>query len=439
MQTGNHLITSVTIRELGRQGDGIADTPDGPVYVPFSLAGEEIELLPATIKKSPKRKRGKTGQRSRQATQKTGKQRAIAQILKASPDRIEPSCKHFKVCGGCQLQHFEKSAYLRWKQELVSTAFLRENISLQIEPVLAFGPAARRRAVFTANSNAGDVKLGFLQRDSHHIADIDQCPVLVDALATRLNEFRELAGILCGCNNTIKVSVLACDNGLDVAVDTDNRPDTSRTMQAIEFAGARSFARLSLNSETLIETRRPVLDYGPASVTPPPNGFVQAVAEAENAMAQLVCNHLVKANSVADLFCGHGAFTLRLAMHSMVYAAETSEAAITALDQAWRETGGALKRVTTEKRDLYRRPMNATEMKKIDGVVFDPPRAGAQGQARELALSNVGKVAAVSCNPVTLARDLAILIDGGFKLLSVTPIDQFIYTPHIEAVALLER
>ncbi len=438
MQTGNQN-NVVTIRELGRQGDGIADTADGAVYVPFTLAGEEVALAPISANREKKQARGRNRRAGKSRASNPARRRNPAQILVPSPNRIEACCKHFTSCGGCQLQHFERQAYLRWKQELVSSALGRERIDCDIEPVLAFGPHARRRAVFTAFSNVSGISLGFLKRDSHHITNIEECPVLVEEIASRLDDFRDLSAILCGRNRKIKISVLACANGLDIAVESEKPVEQKSILQAIEFAGSHSFARLSLDGEVLIETRRPVLDYGFASVTPPPNGFVQAVAAAEAVMADLVSGHLGGCRSVADLFCGHGTFALRLAMNSTVYAAEASESAISALDQAWRGTGSALKHITTERRDLYRRPMNAAELKKIEGVVFDPPRAGAQEQAQELANSGVAKIAAVSCNPVTLARDLGILIEGGYQLKSVTPIDQFIYTPHVEAVALLER
>jgi 23S rRNA (uracil1939-C5)-methyltransferase len=182
-----------------------------------------------------------------------------------------------------------------------------------------------------------------------------------------------------------------------------------------------------------------LLRTGIAWVTPPPGGFVQASAECENAMAELVTAHLAGCKKVADLFCGFGPFALRLAEYATVQAMESDGLALAALNQAWRETGGRLKAMVHDKRDLYRRPMSAVELKGIDGVVFDPPRAGAEVQARELAKSKVRRIAAVSCNPQTLVRDIKILLDGGFRLVSITPIDQFAFTPHLETVALLER
>jgi 23S rRNA (uracil1939-C5)-methyltransferase len=189
----------------------------------------------------------------------------------------------------------------------------------------------------------------------------------------------------------------------------------------------------------LIETKRPMLSMGLAKVSVPPGMFVQAVEEAEQVMAKLVVEHLNGCKQVADLFCGVGTFALRLAEYSTIFACENNQAALDALDDAWRATGGKLKAIKTEKRDLFLRPVMADELKKIQGVVFDPPRAGAQAQAKQLARSKVRKIAAVSCNPVSLAQDLAILIEGGFRLAGITPIDQFVFTPHVEVVALLER
>jgi len=208
------------------------------------------------------------------------------------------------------------------------------------------------------------------------------------------------------------------------------------TMRAFLTSG---FCRLSLNGDVLIEVEKPVLKMGQAQVVPPPGCFVQAMSAAETQMAEMVVSHLQGCKQVADLFCGIGTFALRLAEHASVLAIETDQPSLDALAGAWRDTGGKLRTINTEKRDLFRRPLMANEMKKITGVVFDPPRAGAEAQARQLAKSKVAKIAAVSCNPTTLARDLQVLCDGGFRVKSVTPFDQFAFTPHVEVVVLLER
>ncbi len=409
------MTQTLNIDHLGRQGDGIAQTAAGLAFVPFGLPGETIVVSGANDKL------------------------AVERIEVASPARSEPICRHFGTCGGCQMQHLAQTAYLEWKQGLLVEALAREGIEMPLMPVISFGAHLRRRVVFTAMRGPKSGLLGFSQRGSITLVDLSQCPVLLPQIEAAFSALRQLGALLSPKKGTMKLSVVACENGLDVAAANGGfTPEPSR-QQAISIAAQHGFARLSLNGETLIELSRPIIACGRAKVTPPPEAFVQAVAGAEDAMASLVTQHLAPAKSVADLFSGFGTFALRLAENSTVLAVESSGAALDALDRAWRETGGGLKATTTLKRDLYRNPLTAEEMKKTGGVVFDPPRAGALEQAAELAKSKVPLVAAVSCNPVSLARDLRVLLDGGYRLKSITPVDQFVFTPHLEAVALLER
>lgn len=411
------------IIRLGHLGDGIADSADGPVMVPLALAGERV------------------------IAEGDGRQRRLVKVEQASADRIDPFCPHFLRCGGCQLQHLREGVYREWKTGLLQVALERAGISTAIEPMIGFDPASRRRAVFSAIHTSGGMVLGFSERGSNHVVDIPHCPILVPALQEAMAEIRSLAAAFASAAparaGAMRVSVLACENGLDIAF---SHPRLARQWNPAKLAAlaarheaSRSFLRISFNGEVLHERERPFLKAGIARLTPPPEGFVQAVGAAEEAMADLVTSHLAGCRQTADLFCGSGAFALRLAQDSMVVACESDGAAMAALDRAWRETGGRLKTIRQERRDLFRRPLMAAEMKKIDGAVFDPPRAGAEAQARELAASGIGRIAAVSCNPQTLARDLAILIDSGYRLVSLTPIDQFAFSPHLEAVALLER
>ena len=411
----DRLNEEVTIGSLGGQGDGIATAPGGNFFVPFTLSGETVLVSGS------------------------GQKRKLAEIIKPSPQRIAPVCRHFGICGGCQLQHFETAHYLEWKCGLVAEALAREGVTAQIEPVIGFGAHNRRRVVFTAMRAENRILLGFSQKQTNKIADISQCPVLLPEIEARLADFRVMCMLLAPKKGAMKLTVLACDNGLDVACDNGGFSPAKAQQEAIAQAGRTGFARLSLNGEALVTFKQPMLRIGKANVMPPPEAFVQAVAGAEQAMAMLVVAHLKDARHTADLFSGFGAFALRMAENSSVYAADSSGAAIAALDRAWRETGGGLKTITADRRDLSRRPLMADELKKMQGVVFDPPRAGAEEQARELAKSKVARIAAVSCNPASLARDLRLLLDGGYKLLSATPIDQFVFTPHVECVALLER
>ncbi|MCB1464189.1 MAG: class I SAM-dependent RNA methyltransferase [Nitratireductor sp.] len=410
---------NLTIESLGRQGDGVASSPDGPAHVPFTLPGETVTI-------------SDKGRRPR-----------LERVIEASPLRREPVCRHFGECGGCRLQHFEIEAYREWKRGLVAEALARAGIETEIAPLKSFATASRRRAVFSAVRTAAGPKpgivFGFQERDTNRIVDLAECPVLVPAIVERIEALRALCQVLAPGKGVMKLNVLASENGLDLAAETESRIAPKSTDRAIALAGESGFARLSVNGEILAQFRTPFLDFGGSAVAVPPGGFVQAVAAAEQAMAERVTSHLEDCKRVADLFCGAGTFALRLAAASEVHAIETDAAAIDALDRAWRGTGGRLKRITSERRDLFRRPMQPGELTGFDGLVFDPPRAGAQAQARELASSDIGKIAAVSCNPVTLARDLSLLVEGGYRVVSVLPLDQFVFTPHVEAVALLQR
>jgi 23S rRNA (uracil1939-C5)-methyltransferase len=209
-------------------------------------------------------------------------------------------------------------------------------------------------------------------------------------------------------------------------------------MRAAAAAAAGDFARVTLAGEVVYQARQPVVRLGPATVALPPGAFLQATPESEAAMAAEVTAAAKGAAKVADLFCGVGTFSFGLAQTASVYAADASAPAVRALASAT-STAPGLKGIRTDARDLTRRPMLAMEMKALDAVVFDPPRAGALEQSREIAASKVSRAIAVSCNPVTFARDARILVNAGFKLDTVKPIDQFLWSPHIELVGVFSR
>ena len=234
------------------------------------------------------------------------------------------------------------------------------------------------------------------------------------------------------------MTVTATASGLDIAAEEPASWARASAAIVSEFVVREGFARLSVDGEIILEPKKPAIMFADMAVPIPPGAFLQATAFAEQAMADLVLGHLSRAKKVADLFAGCGSFALRLAKKSEVHAVEGDAAALAALDRGFRQATG-LKRVTAEKRDLFRRPLTFKELNAFDGIVFDPPRAGAEDQSKQIARSDVPFVAAVSCNPGTLARDLAILVAGGYRVKSVTPVDQFLWSPHVEAVALLEK
>jgi len=405
----------LTIARLGAQGDGVADSGSGPVFVPFALPGERVNVA------------------------LVGKRADLVSVLDPSPLRVAPACLHFTSCGGCAMQHFEEGAYRDWKRGLLVEALRAKGIGIEVDPLVSSPPHSRRRAALTAKRTEGGILLGFNAALSHRVVDIEECPVMEPELVAALPLLRQLARLVARTSDAFRLTVTRTASGLDVAAQGSGRLEGKARQAAIEFSIARGIARLTLDGEIVIEPKKPAIMVGDVSVSPPPGAFLQAVAEAESAMAGLVAGHLGKAKRVADLFAGIGTFALRLARQSEVHAVEGDAAALAALDRAFR-FGQGLKKVTVEKRDLFVRPLTYKELDaSFDGLVFDPPRAGAEAQAMQIARSQVRLVAAVSCNPLTLARDLSILIAGGYELKRVVPVDQFLWSPHLEAVALLEK
>lgn len=402
------------IEKLGAQGDGVAQTARGPVFVPFALPGETV-----TVEMK--------GQRAR-----------LISVEEASSLRVPPKSPHFGTCGGCSIQHLADDAYAAWKREKVVRALETAGISAEVDPLVLCPPASRRRVTLSAQRVGGHVQLGFNAAQSHQIVEIRECAVAVPEIVAALPDLRQLASLLASGPKPFRLTVTATRTGLDIAAEDVAKIEEGKRRKLIEFCLAKGFARLSSAGEIIIEREKPVVMFGNVPVTLPPGSFLQATEQAEGVMAALVQEHLAGAKYVADLFAGSGTFALRLATHSRVHAVEGEATALAALDEAARRMQG-LKPVVAEKRDLFRRPLTAKELAPFDGLVFDPPRAGAEFQSEQIARSSVRRVAAVSCNPGTLARDLAILVQGGYRIVRVVPVDQFLWTAHVEVVALLEK
>jgi 23S rRNA (uracil1939-C5)-methyltransferase len=412
---------TLTIARLGSGSDGIADTSAGPVYVPFTLPGEVVSV--ARVKNHA----------------------TVMSMSVASPERVTPPCVHFGpdgrngTCGGCTLQHAGDALYHAFKRNLVVAALKSKGLTPEVAPLVIARPGERRRVVFTARRTEKGMLLGFNQAGSHHIVSIDHCPIASDGIVLRLEDIRRVAGAIATSSEPFRLTVLETLSGLDLAFEgVKTVGDRERRAVTQCVLSLRGIARVSNDGEILIEPQKPEIDFGGVRISPPAGGFTQATKEAEEAMAGLVLAAIGKAKRVADLFAGSGTFALRIARKAKVHAVEGEEKAVKALDHAARNTQG-LKPVTVERRDLFRRPLMASELKAYDAVVFDPPRAGAEDQCKELARSGVKTIVAVSCNPVSLARDLAILTAAGYRIRLVTPIDQFLWSAHVEAVAVLEK
>jgi len=416
------MTEQLRIDRLGHFGDGIADGPAGPVYVPYTLPGETVAAEP------------RPGHPDR---------RDLARVVTPSPQRIAPVCPHFGVCGGCALQHWAHEPYLAWKRRLVLDAMRHAGFDAALDAVVeatidAHGEG-RRRATFHARRRGYDVlEVGFAAPREHRIVAIDDCPILAPALGGALRAAWAIAEALKEMRKPLDIQVTQTDGGLDIDLRGSGPLTAPQTAMLARIADEQALARLTRHGELVALRRPPTIAIGRATVTLPPGAFLQATVVGEETLARLVVEHVGKARRVADLFCGIGTFALRLAATTRVLALDGDAAAVAALHRAL-PTAPGLKPVEARTRDLFRQPLPAAGLKDLDAVIFDPPRQGAQAQAREIAASKMPLVIAVSCSAGTFARDARILVDAGYRLTRVTPVDQFRYSPHVEIVARLER
>lgn len=400
----------LVIVDIGRRGEGVARHEGRTVFVPYGLPGETVQ---AEIDDD----RGR-----------------LVTVEHPAVDRVEPFCRHFGRCGGCLLQHWRDEAYRGWKRNLVVTALTDRGIETTVDPLVDAHGAGRRRVSLHVRRRGTDVIAGYMELRSHRLHDIDICPILVPPLAGACDLARRIGVVLGDCDFAVTVS----DAGLDVAVKAARQAADAFAASLVPLAAEFHLARLTFNGEPLVTWRRPAVSMGRAEVALPPVSFLQATAAGEERLAQLVIEGVGKAKSVADLFCGLGPFALRLAERSQVTGFDSDRPAIASLAAAAKATAG-IKPLAAMLRDLFREPLVPGELAAFDAVVFDPPRAGAEAQARQLAKSKVATIVAVSCDPVTLARDAEILVRGGYDLARVTPVDQFKYSHHVETVAVFRR
>ncbi|MFN3743240.1 MAG: class I SAM-dependent RNA methyltransferase [Hyphomicrobiaceae bacterium] len=402
----------VDITGLGAEGDGAAMTAAGkPIFIPLALPGERWRIAEG---RPP-------------------------ELITPHPERRVPPCRHFGACGGCVAQHMPAEMYRTWKRDFLVRALKQHGVDAEIQPLVMVAERSRRRATFTARRESGRMRIGYHGRRSHDFVAIEACPVLDDRIVVLLAALAALAEVVAPRSEAVRVAITMTDSGADVDVEGHEKTLSAMARARIgEIAAASRLARVSVGGVPVIERQAPVLHFAGMAVTLPPGAFLQAVPEAERTMIELVTAALGKAREVADLFCGLGTLTLPIARKARVLAFDGNRNAIAALNEAQRKNQG-LKPFTARARDLFRDPLSPLEMKDLDAVVLDPPRAGARAQCERLALSKVKRVVMVSCSPATLARDCRILIDGGYRLEALTPIDQFLYAPHLEAVAVLLR
>ena len=416
----------LTIEEIGAAGDGVARHGGQRYFIADCLPGDRIKAII-------------TGPRG------DGFAAQTVERLGQGPHRSLPACRHFNHCGGCAAQHLDDELYDSWKRRLVVTALARRGLgAVDVAPLMRTPAGARRRATFHVLRRKHDAVIGFRTRASHHIVGIGECPVLDPALVALLAPLGDMFAGLLAPGGRAEALVAKTASGIDLLIRTPKQPTLEQRERLTEFAGKHDLARVSWQDRgddqaELIILRRPVrVDFGGVAVDLPPGGFLQPSAAGEAILAGFVTAATAQAGHVADLYAGCGALSFPLAGHARVHAVEGWAAMTAALDGAAARAGLA-GRVTSETRDLERRPLTAKELSRFDAVVFDPPRAGARRQSEVLAASGVPLVVALSCNPASFARDARILIDGGYAMEQVQPIDQFLWSAHVETAAVFRR
>ncbi|MFY9640313.1 MAG: TRAM domain-containing protein [Rhodomicrobium sp.] len=408
---------TVAIEAMGAQGHGIGRVDGGKIFIPCTLPGETVRV------------------------ELHGQKAVATKIETPSRSRIEPVCRHFGTCGGCALQHWAEPAYKEWKQGLVTSALSRAGINAQIEPLRSYPVSSRRRATFTARRLGADIELGYNAMRTHAVIDLEECPILLPQIVSALLHLKDALIAAMPSSGEAKISVTAAANGLDCAVEGPRLAPATQA-KLVSTLGAAGFIRASWNGELVLLSAQPFVTFGGVRVAPGPNAFLQAVEACERDMADWVLDALSQAHAasgpVCDLFAGLGAFTFPAARIAAVTAYEESPEAVAGLAAAAKQAK-AIKAVSAIRRDLFRSPLGPLELNKFTGIIIDPPREGAEAQARALAASKAGAIAMLSCNPASFARDAAILISGGFKLSRLAAFDQFRFSAHVEIAGLFER
>jgi 23S rRNA (uracil1939-C5)-methyltransferase len=350
--------------------------------------------------------------------------------ISPGPHRQLPPCRHFPECGGCQLQHVDDTAYRDYLGARVAGALAQHGLEAELRPPHLSPPRSRRRATLRALKAGGRVVIGFNAEKSNRVIDMAECHILRPELFALVQPLRQLLASLLPARRTAEVQMTLADQGVDLLLKGVTGEGFAAARGLVDFAGEQGLARLALDEGLGPETR---WEPQPATVTLsgrpvplPPGAFLQATADGETALVEAMLEAVGSPARSADFFAGIGTFAL--ALPGQVRAAEASRDAVLALKKA-------APSVLAEHRDLYRRPLMAGELAGLDAVVLDPPRSGAEAQVRELAGSGVPRIAYVSCNPATFARDASLLVAGGYRLLWVRPVGQFRWSTHVELAA----
>ena len=395
------------IERLGHLGDGLAT---GPVFAARTLPGETVsgDLI--------------------------GNRLENIRIVEPSEQRISSDCSAFKRCGGCAMHHAHPDFVANWKQGVLIHALGAHGIKAQIQAIQTSPQNSRRRAKLSGKRTKKGATVGFFGKASEIVQTIEPCKVLVPAIMAIIPSLEKFTAQFGSRKGLLGFWVLSTSTGIDVSVDGMEHQSQSDLGPFAEWARLNGIARLSVGNQIICEHQAPWLTFGQVKVSPPPRGFTQATLQGESALQGAVARALNGVDAIIDLFSGMGTLGLPLVEVSTLHCVENAEDLLDALAHGVRHTQG-IKKVTTEKRDLFQNPINHTDLVNYNGTIIDPPRAGAEQQVRQIAQSQLSDIAMVSCNPVSFARDANLLVEGGYSLKWMEVVDQFRWSSHIEVVA----
>ena len=416
-------LVELAVERIGARGDGVAQYRGEPVFVPFTVPGDRV--------------RAQLGRR-----RYGGQEGLVVDRLASGPDRAAPRCRHFGTCGGCGLQHLDAALYRRVKLERLHTALERVGIDRGIVAPMRLVPPERRRArlgIGRPHDPRLPARVGYRERFHHRLVDLRECPVLEPEIFALTSGLRQVARELVAPGGSAEATLTRTDSGVDLLIEAAERPSLGACEALARFAEEGDLARIDWRvgaDEIVVVERRPVrVLLSGVAVSFPPGAFLQASPSAETILVEEVLAAAGSARPAVDLFAGLGTFAFALARLGPVHAVEGDARTAAALAGAAADQP----RVTVERRDLARNPLPADALGRYAAAVFDPPRAGAARQAKALADSALGTVIAISCNPATFARDAVKLVEGGYRLERVMPVDQFVWTPHLELAATFRR
>ena len=414
----------VTIEEIGGRGDGLADVNGKTIYIPYSAPGDVIDV------------------------KINGSKGRLRHIHKQSEKRCDAVCAHYTKCGGCSLQHIKTDYYREWKEGLIRTALENQGLrDVNIAPMIMSPLGSRRRTTFHAIGRAdGQIVFGYAEKGSHNLIDIAECPILMPDIAALIMPIKKLLTGLLKKKEKMSAAITMGENGIDLILRGKGDIDLSLRMDLAEFAEKNDLARISWfdtsnkNSryELLAERRKPFVKFEGNKVFFPEGSFLQATKQGQVSLIRAMLDGIEGAKRIVDLFSGCGTFSIAAAKYANVHAVENNEEMLTALKLSANQMTD-IKQVTTELRDLFLRPLLPHELNEYDVAIIDPPRSGAKHQMTEILKSDIKKLVMISCNPLTFARDVQSLIDAGFQMGAVTPIDQFLYSPHLEIISIFEK